>query len=123
MKRQYAADVASRLGVKPTSELRPTAELLSGCSLVFTNSTPLDIVYTWVNWTHPAYVAQMDRSQLKHAEAGMRYEQSSGTGSYNELLYSLNSLASTGFLDRVRRIHVLFNPIHGRPECDLLERF
>ena len=95
-------------------------EVLRDCPWEFGDEPPLDIVYTWVNWTAPAFIAQMKAAgpEMLHGalepEAGMRQELSAG-GSFDELKYSLRSLGASGMAARARKIYIVLNPVHGPP--------
>ena len=85
-------------------------------AIKFRDSTDIDIVYTWVNWTAPEYIAQMKQHGILDSdETGMRYETAAGEDSYNELLYSLNSVAGNKLLDIIRTVWIVINPVHGPP--------
>lgn len=82
----------------------------------FEMNEPVDVVYTWVNWTAPAYVAQMRKHGIlygEHKESHMNYEKTSDDSSYEELRYSMSSLLKHG--GNIGKIYVVINPIHGPP--------
>jgi hypothetical protein len=82
----------------------------------FEMNEPVDVVYTWVNWTAPAYVAQMRKHGIlygEYKESHMNYEKTSDASSYEELRYSMSSLLKHG--GNIGKIYVVINPIHGPP--------
>tara|TARA_B110000090_G_scaffold7060_3_gene7368 strand:+ start:24273 stop:27977 length:3705 start_codon:yes stop_codon:yes gene_type:complete len=86
------------------------------CNLEFNG--PVDVVYTWVNWTHPAYIAQMRANGIfdgETKEPNMNYDRTATSDSYNELRYSMASLLKNDNKDQIRNIYVVINPIHGPP--------
>ena len=86
------------------------------CNLEFNG--PVDVVYTWVNWTHPAYIAQMRANGIfdgETKEPNMNYDRTATSDSYNELRYSMASLLQNDKKEQIRNIYVVINPIHGPP--------
>ena len=77
---------------------------------------PVDVVYTWVNWTAQEYIAQMKQDGIlygEHKESHMNYEKMADETSYEELRYSMSSLLKHG--GNIGKIYVVINPIHGPP--------
>ena len=78
---------------------------------------PVDIVYTWVNWTAPSYISQMRNEGLLYgdeSESHMNYEKPADDSAYEELRYSMASLLKYDSTS-IRKIYVVINPVHGPP--------
>ena len=108
-KLQNIPDTNQTLSISEPSSLIP-------CNLEFNENEPIDIVYTWVNWTAPSYIAQMRANNILYGnkkESKMNYETPASLNSYDELRYSIASLLR--HKTRFRKIFIVINPIHGPP--------
>ena len=123
VKRKHASTMLNLITRASFEANEPRASISCNGSLVSRHLTfekPVDIVYTWVNWTAPNYIAQMRREGILYGgskEKHMNYEKPSGSTAYEELRYSMSSLLKHGIRGTsfIRKIFVVINPIHGPP--------
>ena len=75
----------------------------------------LDVVYNWVNFTSLAFQAQYQKGVDDHGEKHGVNWHSTSTRDDTAMRHSIRSLVKSGVWPRVRKVYIVFNPVHGPP--------
>jgi hypothetical protein len=108
LKQQMASQCSDSLS-KP---LPKAAQTMAGTGLL---AQDLDVVYNWVNSTSPAFQAQYKTAVEEHGKTHGVNWNSASTRDDMALRYSIRSLIKSGVWPRVRKVYIVFNPVHGPP--------